>query len=113
MSREINFRCFDTERETMIENCSHIQRDGLEVMQYTGLNDKNGTEIYEGDLVRYAKHEVLIVEYRAPAFTLRNPNANDYWQWASGLEGLGQGGAVDVEVIGNIWDTPELLEAES
>jgi hypothetical protein len=122
--REIKFRAWsDVGQQMYDESCGfdtyavfqeHKDTpDAIHLMQYTGLQDRNGKEIYEGDLVRYAAHDVLIVEYKAPAFTLRNPNAEDYWQWSVGLEGLGGGHPVDIEVIGNIWDTPELREAES
>jgi hypothetical protein len=124
--REIKFRAWDNGHKHMrtdiligrqhggawVETYEGNVFEG-EVMQYTGLKDRNGKDIYEGDLVRYATHDVLIVEYRAPAFALRDPNAEDYWQWSAGLEGVGGSHPVDIEVIGNIWDTPELREAES
>ena len=50
--RTLKFRCFDNKSNKMIENCSHVQRDGIEIMQFTGLLDRYGVEIHEGDIVK-------------------------------------------------------------
>jgi len=82
------------------------------VGQSTGLHDKNGKEIYEGDIFKlpllhgFAMHQVrisphhLCVEVKNTTLQDWN-NLNDCW-WEEFKNGI--------EVIGNIFDTPELLK---
>lgn len=84
------------------------------VGQYTGLTDKNGNKIFEGDIVRYrpeywCEPQQSVVEYCAdkwnyPAFDLKD---HDYE--GNGLQFAHEEG-IGLEVIGNIHDNPELLE---
>ena len=74
--------------------------EGYQVMQYTGLKDKNGTEIYEGDIVDINEPpaEVNRVEFYAGTYWL-SPHGLVLADWnESG------------EVIGNIYENPELLK---
>lgn len=86
------------------------------VGEYTGLKDQNGKKIFEGDIVGY-RHEFWqcpmqsVVEYCAdkrnyPAFDLKD---NDYE--ANALQ-LAYERDIQIEVIGNIHDNPEMLEVE-
>lgn len=90
------------------------------VGQYTGLNDKNGKKIFEGDIVRLTD-EYNEIEWTA-VVVFGNPNGEYNWGWQ--LKAIGEfDGNKDIllwvdmeesgaycEIIGNIHDNPELLE---
>lgn len=74
-------------------------------MQFTGLYDKNGKEIYESDIVKYGKWS-CIVKYKNGSFILECinfDNEGDFFYFADMSNNL-------LEIIGNIFETPELLK---
>ena len=73
------------------------------VGQYTGLTDKNGKQIFEGDIVKDIAGGIYKVVYDTEY--MRFAFEQDSIKW--GLEGFDS--IMDFEVIGNIYDNPELL----
>ena len=84
------------------------------VMQYTGLKDKDGNEIYEGDIIEYKKINEFDSDYRG--YVLFDKSS---WRvnWEDDLCIIRKDlefWAVErnIEVIGNIYENPGLLEGE-
>jgi uncharacterized phage protein (TIGR01671 family) len=96
------------------------------LMQYTGLKDKNGKEIYEGDVVEYQYLNTLEQEVRKAEVKLLsigdvNRNITAYYPFCYSISGSYKERdreitecyltpANDCEVIGNIYENPELLK---
>lgn len=89
--------------------------ENIILMQSTGLKDKNGKEIFEGDIIRYNIDVVDIKRHQTLGF----------YTVLDGREGFfGDGMSIDyfeedakefsktAEIIGNIYENPELLEVE-
>lgn len=85
-----------------IDSCSVIEET---ISQYTGLTDKNGTKIFEGDVLRNASNgKAAVVQWFSEhsAFMLWCKSENQvYWLYDNDFH--------NIEVIGNIYDNPELL----
>ena len=100
---------FSEDYQYFIKN-EHLQETSVDedsIGQYTGLHDKNEKEIYEGDIVKvFTNKEWRIgkIIYEHSEFTIDVTNNKDLkYGRTSIIENL-------TEVIGNIYDNPELLE---
>lgn len=131
MTREIKFRAWDNlHSEWLGSDWWSVNPDGtidcgsyedgdrvqlpvvrINLMQYTGLKDRNGVEIYEGDIVKRiatsgglyeSRHSVRVIEWH-------EYTAHVGWNIGIGRE-ANQGDRLKyTEVIGNIYETPELV----
>jgi len=72
-------------------------------MQYTGLKDKNGKEIYEGDVVKQEDETF-------PTLTIKYSDKYGSWNYSYRNDEYGVQPSKDWEIIGNIYENPELCE---
>ena len=122
--REIKFRAWLGKEERMYEPMRlHFVPDGkllvevpnwlttweypedVKLMQYTGIKDKNGKEIYEGDIVitgeRFIGHVVYSVD-----------EEDGSAEWLIDTGDYNECLTTPLKVIGNIYENPELLETK-
>lgn len=120
--REIKFRAWNKDKKVMEsypmwnDSICHWFNfpSGYEVMQYTGLEDEDMKEIYEGDIFIYNNNEMQgEVYFDGGSFCIKygyknptNKHRKDYF--LSGI--IGSDRAERIKVIGNIYENPELLK---
>ena len=133
--REIKFRAWDCALEQIVEweylRDTELFDDGFDsnrwaLMQFTGLRDMNGTEIYEGDILKLSygipptSDTVEVVWYSDYYLDMEDEKSITYCGWW--FKNIRQNGCSapagleyqnDIEIIGNIYENPELLKAAS
>lgn len=115
----IKFRAWEKNLKEMIEvyNIDFVSKminrdiafrffDEVELMQYTGLKDKNGKEIYEGDIIKFTDNyntdipeKIGVVKFNNASFYITD-GAYSCYRWID----------INIEIIGNIYENPDLLE---
>ena len=123
--REIKFRAWDKTLNkihswSIIENHFTFEEllddDFFEAMQYTGLKDKNGTEIYDGDYIRYSMrtingsiytHVCRVFQHESGTWRIEGYHEDNH---SYETKGTVYAAHLICEVIGNVYENQELAK---
>ena len=97
------YSVFDNRNHSIVNDNGHFWVIPETVGQFTGLTDKNGTKIFEGDILRYGNRKGY-VNYGMGCFNVHDSEQKNNPAIDVIMD------QHDIEVIGNIHDNPELLE---
>lgn len=125
----LKFRAWDEQFQSMSEvididyrreciELSHFDGDEYPIiqdfnktklMQSTGLKDKNGKEIFEGDVVKLFDKDLYVVEWSSQEASYKLIPVDKQWSdcYFSNYENITK----IIEVVGNIWEDGELLDS--
>lgn len=121
MNREIKFRAWQKWHEYMFtpdyidfingnviigEHDGDSRYEDIPLMQYTGLKDKNGKEIYEGDIIEkhFEKYEVLFHNCEWVFTKLKDYYKEQFYK-------LNFFDDENFEIVGNIYENPEFTQS--
>ncbi|WP_302950022.1 YopX family protein [uncultured Selenomonas sp.] len=104
--REIKFRAWDPVGKQMCHVIAADFQDNADLMQYTGAKDKNGVEIYEGDIIRghtgWYQVDCVVRWSKGNCGFIAEPIITERTYLC-----LNPGSTKSYEVIGNIYENPE------
>lgn len=120
MDREIKFRAWDGMDDVMRYDISVTVNGNAEaswgkekydwiLMQYTGLKDSAGKEIYEGDIVKFGTTEKHVVTYNEKRIVIRGHGDVGEELFVGFSMGSSYGSDVQPIIVGNVFENPELL----
>lgn len=86
-------------------HADHMDITEINLMQYTGLHDKNGVEVYDGDIWQRGGF-IAVVVFEHGQWVLNKAPSSSYYEYPSFWSNIDTG-----TVIGNIYENPELVES--